>query len=54
MCNYNKYDPEPDLAAALKVGVIKCQADGEPPRVEYIGGECDGPRCAVLYLARNK
>ena len=45
---------KPDLAAALKVGVIKCQADGEPPRVEYIGGECDGPRCAVLYLARNK
>lgn len=46
-------DPAPDLAAT-----------GEPPRVEYIGGRCDGPRCAwydqtaercaVLSLARNK
>ena len=57
-------DPAPDLAATLKAGVIKCWADGEPPRVEYIGGQCDGPRCAwydktaercaVLSLARNK
>ena len=57
-------DPAPDLAATLKAGVIKCRADGEPPRVEYIGGQCDGPRCAwydadksrcaVLPLARNK
>ena len=57
-------DPAPDLAATLKAGVIKCRADGEPPRVEYIGGQCDGPRCAwydqtagrcaVLSLARNK
>ena len=30
----------------LKAGVIKCRADGEPPRAEYIGGQCDGPRCA--------
>ena len=57
-------DPAPDLAATLKAGVIKCRADGEPPRVEYIGGQCDGPRCAwydagkercaVLSLARDK
>ena len=57
-------DPAPDLAATLKAGVIKCRADGEPPRVEYVGGSCDGPRCAwwdadkgrcaVLSLARNK
>ena len=57
-------DPAPDLAATLKAGVIKCRADGEPPRVEYIGGQCDGPRCAwydqtaercaVLSIARNK
>lgn len=56
-------DPEPDLAEALKAGVIKCRADGYPPRVEYIGGRCDGPRCvwwdadkercAVLSLARK-
>ena len=39
-------DPAPDLAATLKAGVIKCRSDGEPPRVEYIGGQCDGPRCA--------
>ena len=57
-------EPDPGLAAKLKAGVIKCRADGEPPRVEYIGGQCDGPRCAwydadksrcaVLSLARNK
>ena len=57
-------DPAPDLAATLKAGVIKGRADGEPPRVEYIGGQCDGhrcawydqtaDRCAVLSLARNK
>ena len=57
-------DPAPDLAEMLKFGVIKCRADGEPPRVEYIGGQCDGPRCAwydqtaercaVLSIARNK
>ena len=57
-------DPAPDLAATLKAGVIKCRADGEPPRVEYIGGQCDGhrcawydqtaERCAVLSMARNK
>lgn len=56
--------PEPDLAEALKAGAIKYRADGEMPRVEYIGGQCDGPRCAwwdadksrcaVLSLARNK
>lgn len=39
-------DPASDLAATLKAGVIKCRSDGEPPRVEYIGGQCDGPRCA--------
>lgn len=57
-------DPAPDLAETLKVGVIKCRSDGEPPRVEYIGGRCDGSRCAwwdadknrcaVLSIARNK
>ena len=57
-------DPAPDLAATLKAGVIKCRADGEPPRVEYIGGQCDGPRCAwydaskercaVLTIARGR
>lgn len=57
-------DPAPDLAETLRVGVIKCRSDGEPPRVEYIGGQCDGPRCAwydqtaercaVLSIARNK
>lgn len=56
-------DPAPDLAATLKTGVIKCRADGEPPRVEYIGGRCDGSRCAwydemkeqcaILSLARS-
>lgn len=39
-------DPAPDVTATLKAGVIECRADGEPPRVEYIGGQCDGPRCA--------
>lgn len=57
-------DPAPDVSDLLQAGVIKCRADGEPPRVEYIGGQCDGPRCAwydqtaercaVLSLARNK
>lgn len=57
-------DPAPDLAETLKAGVIKCRADSELPRVEYIGGQCDGPccawwdaekeRCAVLSIARNK
>lgn len=57
-------DPAPDLTEMLKTGAIKCRADGEPPRVEYIGGQCDGPRCAwydtgkercaVLSMARNK
>ena len=47
-------DPAPDLAATLKVSVIKCKADGEPPRVEYIGGQCDGPRCAWWNVARQK
>lgn len=36
-------DPVPDLAATLKTSVIKFQADGKLPRVEYIGGRCDGP-----------
>ena len=36
-------DPAPDVTATLKVGVVECRADGEPPRVEYIGGQCDGP-----------
>lgn len=57
-------DPAPDLTEMLKTGAIKCRADDEPPRVEYIGGQCDGSRCAwydqtaercaVLSIARNK
>ena len=57
-------DPAPDVSDLLRAGVIKCRADGEPPRVEYIGGQCDGhccawydqtaERCAVLSIARNK
>lgn len=57
-------DPAPDVSDLLRAGVIKCRADGEPPRVEYIGGRCDGSRCAwwdaskercaVLSIARNK
>lgn len=57
-------DPAPDVSGLLRGGVVKTRADGEPPRVEYIGGQCDGPccawwdadkeRCAVLSLARNK
>lgn len=57
-------NPEPDLTEALKAGAIKCRADGEPPHVEYIGGQCDGPRCAwwdagkercaVLSIARKE
>ena len=56
-------DPAPDVRK-LRVATMKIRADGEPPRVEYIGGQCDGPRCAwydqtaercaVLSLARNK
>lgn len=57
-------EPEVDLVATLKAGVIRFHSDGEPPRVEYIGGQCDGPhcawwdvgkgRCAVLSIARKK
>ena len=52
-------DPVPDLAATLKTSVIKFQADGKLPRVEYNGPRCawwdaDKERCAVLSLARNK
>lgn len=63
LCPLKATEP-PDLDAILRVSAIKCRADGEPPRVEYIGGQCDGPccawwdadkeRCAVLSLARNK
>ena len=55
--------PAPDVAQELRVATMKIRVDGEPPRVEYIGGRCDGPRCAwwdaskercaVLSLARR-
>lgn len=57
-------DPPPDLTGLASGGVLQIRADDEPPRVEYIGGQCDGPRCAwydqtaercaVLSIARNK
>ena len=57
-------DPSPDLNGLDSGGAIQIRADDEPPRVEHIGGQCDGPRCAwydqtaercaVLSLARNK
>ncbi len=47
-------DPAPDLAATLKAVVIKCRAYGEPPRVEYIGGQCDGPRCAWYDASKER
>lgn len=63
LCPLKAIEP-PDLDAILRVGAIKCRTDGEPPHAEYIGGQCDGPRCAwwdadkerctVLSLARNK
>ena len=57
-------DPAPGVEQKLRVATMKIHADGEPPRVEYIGGRCDGSRCAwydqttdrcaVLSLARKK
>lgn len=57
-------DPDPDVEQKLRVATMKIRADGEPPRVEYIGGQCDGPRCAwydqtvercaVLSIDRSK
>ena len=57
-------DPAPGVEQKLRVATMKIRADGEPPRVEYIGGQCDGPRCAwydqttdrcaALSIARNK
>ena len=64
MPTFYNIDPAPDVSGLLRGGVVKVRADGEPPRVEYIGGTCNGPRCAwwdadksrcaVLSLARNK
>ena len=57
---------EPDLIGLkeIQVSAVKIRYDGYPPHVEYIGGQCDGPRCAwwdadksrcaVLSMARNK
>ena len=63
LCPLKATEP-PNLDAILRVSAIKCRTDGEPPYVEYIGGQCDGPRCAwwdadkercaVLSLARKK
>ena len=57
-------EPDPDTLTDFKGGVVRVRALDEPPRVEYIGGQCDGPRCAwwdadksrcaVLSIARNK
>ena len=57
-------EPDEDALTALAGGIVRVRALGEPPRVEYIGGQCDGhrcawydqtaERCAVLSLARNK
>lgn len=60
---FGNMDSAPDIAATLKTGMIKYRVDGELPRVEYIGGQCDGSRCAwydemkeqcaILRLARS-
>ena len=57
-------DPPPDLTGLASGGVLQIRADDEPPRLEYVGGRCDGPRCAwwdadkercaVLSIARSK
>lgn len=57
-------EPDEDALTALAGGIVRVCAPGEPPRVEYIGGRCDGSRCAwwdadkercaVLSIARNK
>ena len=57
-------EPDEDALAAFAGGIVRVCAPGEPPRVEYIGGQCDGPRCAwydktaercaALSIARNK
>lgn len=39
-------EPSPDLLTTLKLDAIKVKVDGAPPRIEYVGGYCDGPRCA--------
>ena len=60
---FGNMDSAPDIDATLKTGMIKYRVDGELPRVEYIGGRCDGSRCAwydemkeqcaILSLARS-
>lgn len=61
---FQNAEPDPDTLTDFKGGVVRVRALDEPPRVEYIGGQCDGPRCAwydqtaercaVLSLSRNK
>ena len=60
------WNMEPDLIGLkeIHINAVKIKYDGYPPRVEYIGGRCDGPRCAwwdahkercaVLSTARKK
>ena len=61
---FQNAEPDPDTLTDFKSGFVRVRALDEPPRVEYVGGQCDGPRCAwwdadksrcaVLSLARNK
>lgn len=53
LCPLKAPEP-PNLDAILRVGAIKCRTDGEPPRVEYIGGRCDGPRCAWWDASKGR
>lgn len=61
---YRKAGPIGSIDDLERGGVLRVVAGGDQPRLEYIGEQCDGPRCAwwdidkehcaVLSLARNK